>query len=211
MLSQTVGLAVKLEASLKVHVRQFYGDTIGDIPLYSLHRIRSLMARQPIAISPDLRLLLVEALSEANSEYKADSGNDWNCLTSNNLVSAIESVDDTLKESVEGINLPSEQAELKGKLVEKLNEVREQSVLLIQKWFETHYDILLYDMKGNVPWSVVRRLRRDLGFWIATKGNRFGDNIEEAILDIASEEGIQTDNPEIAWEKMGGKVFKHES
>ncbi len=203
-------LTQKHSLEIRLHLRQFFGETIGDIPLYSLHRIRNMMEKFPITISPDLKTLFIGALASANADYKAESGNDWSCLTSNNLVSAIEQTDVAIEEAVKRISLPEEQAELRGKLLERLDQVRVQSILAIQQWFETHYDSLLYNMSGNVPWSVVRRLKRNLSFWIATKGNRFGDDIEEVILDIAKEEGIDTEDPETAWEKMGGKVFKQE-
>ncbi len=204
-------VSIKQKIGLKIAFRQSFGETIGDIPVYSLHRIKSMMARSPIGISEDLKKVLIEALSAANVEYKLDSGNDWSCLTSNNLVDAIEAVDSALKEMIEGINLPEEQAQFRERLQEELSLVREQGILSIKQWFEAHYDQLLYDMSGSVPWAVVHRLRLNLGYWIATKGNRFGDDIEDVILDIAKESNIVTDDPEVAWKKMGGKVFRSNS
>lgn len=208
MIGHRLSVSIAHKHVLEASLRHGFGETIGDIPMYSLHRIRKQMARTPPTVSYPLQRLLIEKLLEANAEYKADSGNDWNCLTSNNLVSAIENTNSSLEATVEGIgSIPKELAQHRAKLQEKLHEARVRDVLLIQKWFETHFENLQYDMRGSVPWTVVQRLRRDLGFWIATKGNRFGSDIEETIIEIAEEVGIHTDSAESAWELMGGKVF----
>ncbi|HBD25010.1 MAG: hypothetical protein UU11_C0007G0032 [Parcubacteria group bacterium GW2011_GWF2_40_69] len=190
-------------------IRMSLGETIGDVPIYSLHKIRTVMTSNPIAISAGLKAVLVQELVSANVQYKADSGRDWNCLTSHNLVTAIEAVDAELKARIQGLNdLPKEQQAVREKLVERLTQAREQGILLIQQWFEANFVNLRYETGGHVPWAVVCRLRRNLGFWIATKVNRFGQDIEEAILDIAKEANIEADTPEEAWEAMGGKLFR---
>jgi hypothetical protein len=185
-----------------------FGETSGEIPMYSLHRIKRMMRRQPIAISPELLGLLLQNLISANADYKDASGNDWNCLTSENLVDAIEATNEMVEQGINGIkDIPKELAQMRDQLLAKLHRGRVANIKLIQKWFERNFDSLLYDMKSKIPWAVVCRLRRDLGYWIATKVNPFGKNIEEMVLEVAKEAGVVADDPEEAWEKMGGKIF----
>lgn len=209
MISCSLGLRVTQKLKLSTTIRQVIGETSGEIPLYSLHRIKNMLRKQPIQVSQEFQAILLENLVFANTVYKEESGNDWNCLTSSNLVDAIEGVDTEIKEGIESINdIPKELAVMRGKLLTKLHEKREKDVVVIEKWFENNFDSLLYDMSKNIPWAIVCRLRRDLGYWIATKVNPFGKDIEEMVLEVASESGIKSDDPEEAWEKMGGKIFK---
>ncbi len=208
MLSCGLRVSVQVMQKLTPTLRQAIGETSGEIPVYSLHRIKGMMKRQPIQISDELRMLLLQNLLLANEEYKTASGNDWNCLTSNNLVDAIEATDGNLRRSIEATRLPTQYARIAERLFAKLHEGRTSNVTTIQQWFESNFDSLLYDMRSNIPWAVVCRLRRNLGYWIATKANPFGQDIEEMILEVGKENGVDTDDPEEAWEKMGGKVFK---
>lgn len=63
-------------------------------------------------------------------------------------------------------------------------------------------------MEGKIPWPIIKRLRSDLTIWATGKINPFGMEIETMILEVAKTENISTDNPESAWEAMGGKLFK---
>jgi hypothetical protein len=206
----TLGLALGQHLAIRHHLvlRESIGETSGDIPLYSLHRIRALLEKQPISVSGELAILLMRALIAANREYKTESGNDWNCLTSQNLVDAIEATDREIAGTIDRINdIPRELAGIKEKIFAKLHEARKKKIRIMQEWFETHFQELLYDIDGKIPWAVVCRLRRNLGAWIANAANPFGEKIEDMILDVAREEGIAAGNAEDAWESMGGTVF----
>jgi len=190
-------------------LRQAVGDTGGDIPLYSLHRIRRLMAKQPPAVNEQLRTWLTQSLIAANLEYKEDTENDWSCLTSNNLVGAFETTNATISDAIDGIkDLPNEHSSLRGKLLEKLHTGREANVLIMKQWFSDNFDSLRYDMSSKIPYPIVLQLRRNLGKWIAGASNPFDQDIEEMILDVAKQEGLHTDNPEEAWKRMGGKLAR---
>jgi len=43
--------------------------------------------------------------------------------------------------------------------------------------------------------------------WIATSVNPFRENIEDMILGVAKEQGINANSAEEAWELMGGTTF----
>jgi hypothetical protein len=190
-------------------IRQALGDKGGDIPLYSLHRIRRMMAKQPPTVSEQLRTWLTQNLIAANIEYKEATGNDWSCITGSGLVDAFDTTDSMINNAIDGIrDLPKEHAMLREKLLAKLHAGREENILTMKQWFESNFEQLQYSMDGKIPWPIVLQLRRNLGKWIAGASNPFDQDIEEMIMEVASQEGIQTESPEEAWERMGGKLFK---
>lgn len=201
-------LTQSLALAPKQVLRQSFGEKSGDIPLYSLHRINNLLKKQPPQIDRQLQVLLIQNLLEANQDYKSDSGNDWNCLTSQNLVDALEATDQQIENMIDGIqDIPKELARMRDLLLAKLHEGRAENVRLMKQWFETNFDALHYDMSGKIPWAVVLRLRRGLGQWITTACNPFDQPIEEMVLEVAEEAGISATDPEEAWKKMGGTIF----
>ncbi len=203
--------SLKQETVLTQQLSEFYGETGGEIPVYSLHRIKSLLRKWPIPVSRELFDLLVRALIAQNAVYREESGNDWSCLTSNNLVAAIEAVDEALGQIVElAAQVPSEHKEAAGRVAQRLQAKRSESVQIVKDWFQEHYDDLLYAMDGKIPWAIVKRLRRFLSTWIAGAGNPFLVDVEELILEVAAEEGVSATNPEDAWVAMGGKLNKKE-
>jgi hypothetical protein len=205
-------LSCSLRQNLTLQVspvlRQQVGETSGDIPLYSLHRIKALLGKREMFVSKDLLVLLVQNLIAANQEYRSESGNRWNCLTSQNLVDAIETADREIAGAIDRIDdIPIEFAGTREKLFMKLHDAREQSVRTMQEWFETNFQDLLYSIDGKIPWPIVRRLQRNLGVWIATATNPFAENINDMVLSVAAEQGIRAGNAEDAWEDMGGTIF----
>jgi hypothetical protein len=209
MLGLSLGQCVVVRQ--EVALRQMVGETSGDIPLYSLHRIKNLFRKQPPTIDGKLKELLLQNLIAANRDYKEASGNDWSCLTSQNLVDAIDETDREIAETIRNIHdIPREYAAVKDKILAKLNEAREANVAVMKQWFDGHFDDLFYNMDGKIPWPVVCQLRRSLGQWIAGHANPFDQDIEDMVLEVADHEGISAANAEDAWESMGGTVFtKH--
>jgi hypothetical protein len=168
-----------------------------------------MMKHSPISISPELTNMLKRAIIAANRQYKEDSGNDWSCLTSNNLVDVLESVEHQVAEiNATGIaTLPKEHAGQAKVVASFLNKKRSECMATIKNWFETNYEALLYDMSGKIPWAIVQRLRRNLGMWIVGSTSPFTQDIEEMVLEVAAEQSIHTDDAEEAWQEMGGKLF----
>jgi len=207
-----LGCGLRLEPCVTLRqdlvLREWIGETSGEIPVYSLHRIRGLLKRQPIPIDAQISRLLMGNLIAANLDYKLESGNDWSCLTSNNLVDAIEATDQAITETINLIDdIPRELAGAKEKILGQLHAARQRTIRTIQTWFEVNFQELLYDMNGKIPWPIVLRLRRNLGIWIATAANPFKEDIEEMILGVAGETGIAAVDAEDAWQGMGGTVF----
>ena len=197
--------------AMRQSLRQSFGETIGDIPMYSLHRIRNLFhkGRGP-RIGEDLAQLLTTMLLNANQQYKDDSGNDWSCLTSNNLVDAIESLDEELETAIESMRVGQPRECLRGakQLIEQAHGARSSMLEAIRIWFADNTENISYDMNGKVPWFVVRSLRKSLSSWALKNENPFSEDIGDAIISIAKDNGIETNDPETAWEKMGGTIFK---
>lgn len=202
-------LRVALTCRLRPVLRQSVGETIGDIPLLSLHRIKGMLKRQPMAVSSEVCALLQRHLVAQNQIYRADSGNDWNCLTSHNLDAAVEGVSQQLRQGNEIVRGGStENAVAMEKVFALLEARRSETLAVIRQWFVDHYDDLAYDMSGKIPWPIVQRLRRNLSVWVSGVANAFGADIEDAILEVAKAEGLAEDSAEDAWEAMGGTLFR---
>jgi hypothetical protein len=208
-LSLGQSLVLKQSVRLKQSLTQSLGETIGDIPLYSLHRIKNMLLRDSPELSCELRVSLERAIIRGNQKYQDESGNKrWSCLTSNNLVEAIEEFDGEIADVIERLQaMPDDNPSYKQAIIKAVTEGRVACVGHIKKWFDDRSELLLYDMSGRVPWFVVQRLRRDLSRWIAGAANPFEANINDAILEIATQNGVVADTPEDAWESMGGTIF----
>lgn len=206
-LSMSCGMFQRLEQ--KTALCQMIGETSGDIPLYSLHRITNVLRKKVIRVPRGVLTVLQRSLLAANAAYRQESGNKWNCLTSHNLVSAINHVNTQLllAMTVKRLKRP-EDPESDDDFRAMLNQSREEYVRKIQSWFEENYEQLLYDTGGKIPWPIIRQLQQGLAVWIAGVVNPFSDSIEGMVLMVAKSEGIITDDPETAWEAMGGQVFQ---
>jgi hypothetical protein len=202
-----MGLSMQLviKSELVQRLAHFFGDKSGDIPVYSLHRIKNMLRKNPINITGQLQKVLIEELLLQNKEYKQESGNDWSCLTSQNLVDAIEGIDKRIQCVIEQAqNCPDEMAKVVKAITEKLLETKDMDVAKIKNWFFENYDDLLYACDGKIPWPIIRRLRSDLSLWIIRNVNPFEKDIEEMILEVAGE---KFETAEDAWVAMGGTIF----
>lgn len=203
-------LALRQSLRQFLSLRQSMGETIGDIPMYSLHRIKNrLSGHRGLIISADMKKVLCECLIKANEIYKKESGNDWSCLTSHNLIYALEYMDRKSRVMVNLIKRgqPREMRSQVQEVLSALQEHRESDIQKIKQWFVDMAEEIQYDTSGRIPWAIVRSLRKDLSFWVTTKISLFHNDIEDAILQVAEEEGIRTDDAEDAWKRMGGKIY----
>lgn len=190
-------------------LRQTVGETSGDIPLYSLHRIKTVLQKKMIPIPSGVVTSLQISLVAANAVYRQESGNKWNCLTSHNLVDAIERVDAKLAGALTVAKMKRPEDTQSDEEYQKLlDQGREKYIKKIQLWFEENYEELLYDIGGKIPWPIIKRLQQNLTSWIAGVINPFAEDIEAMVLMVAKSEGVITDDPETAWEAMGGQVFQ---
>jgi dsDNA-specific endonuclease/ATPase MutS2 len=211
----TISMSCSLRQAIEFtqSLSQTLGETWGDIPVYSLHKIKNLLKKIGIKISPDMQKLLIETLIRANQIYREQSGNNYNCLTSNNLVWAIEQIDQSLKDLIQQINanVGQENALAAQMLTKSLEDKRSRAMEIIKNWFHDNYERLLYDMSSHIPWPIIQKLRYSLLIWKMGAINPFVQDIEEVILEVAEAQGIQTDNAEIAWQAMGGRLFTKKS
>ncbi len=201
-------LSQRLESRLEQRLSQSLGERSGDIPLFSLHRIRNMIRKKPIGIGNDLTNVFIQELLKQNQQYKVDSGNDWSCLTGLNFTDAVENVDETIASHIEAANnIPEELKQQLSLIFEKLEEKRLESIGKIKSWFEDNYEDLLYLKNKKIPWAVIQRLRRNLAVWSINSTNPFEENIGEMVLAVAEEQGVDAWSAEDAWVKMGGELF----
>lgn len=208
-MSMVADQRLEMRQSMRVSLVDMFGETAGDIPVYSLHRIKKVWKRSPPTITERVGGIFQRSLIAANEKYKADTGNDWNCLTSANLVYAIELADERMGNIIaHAAAMPKEAPGRALAAQAGLEAVRAKAVGVVQEWFATNYDDLLYDMNGKIPWPIVLRMRKNLGAWIANAaGNPFERDIGDMVLDVAREAGYAGDDPEGGWEFMGGKLL----
>ncbi len=203
-MSQGLHLLQSLKHSLSLN--QFIGERSGDIPVYSLHRIRTCVASSPLPVSAEVQVMFLREVIIANNTYREESGNDWYCLTSINLVSALEGLEARLKE-VNDLALETLPKGVKDVVERVLTNARIKCIHDIRDWFEANYDDLLYNMKGSIPWPIVQRLRRSLRAWSFGIVDPFGQDIEDMVIEVAKEQGHHCDDAESAWKAMGGKIL----
>lgn len=104
-----MSMSIQHEIRLAPKIAILYGETSGDIPVYSLHRIKNLIEKKGIGVHKELEIVLIRNLIEENNNYRRDSGNDWACLTSNNLTAVIEKTEEYLEGVVQkAADLPKE-------------------------------------------------------------------------------------------------------
>lgn len=211
-LSSSLCLGQHVDLTIGATLKQSIGESAGDIPMYSLHRIRRVWGKHPMGVGRKMAELLLKCLVEANEVYKQESGNHkWNCLTSNNLVWAIDLFEERLAE-LAGYVASDERMKREGKpAADYLDDKSKRSVEKVKSWFDTHSDDLIYDMSGAVPWDVVRHLQASLSVWIGGNLNPFTQDINTMVLEVAKKRGVELDDPEDAWIKMGGRLFTDKS
>jgi hypothetical protein len=194
---------------MRMSFTQAFGEKSGDIPIYSLHRIKTKIQKGEISIGRDLGNMLFRNLVKANRKYREESGNNWNCLTSLNLVNAIEKTDEDLQKQIELAEKEiGDKTRAARQAIEKMHKKRKEIIEQIRNWFSVNYEDLLYDMRGAIPWPVVCRLRSDLARFSLGVFNPFDQNIEDMIMEVAKESGYKCFDAQEAWEEMGGKIFE---
>ncbi len=179
----------------RCHLSLPLGETYGDLPLISLHRVKSRI--HTLKTSPCLRNTLVKYLVEQNKAYREDTQRKWNCITANGLDAAVDSLEEELKKTVGLALLPLQDTVSKddySKLETSLYQGVDQNYTIVKQWFGDRVDELAYNTDGNIPWPIVQRLRKQLGVWVAERVNPFGTPISDVIDSVAIEEGLNPNN-----------------
>lgn len=177
----------------------FVGDTCGDIPLYSLHRISKRLTAATVGVNHELIKKVIKEIIDANLRFQERTEKKWNCLTSNDLDLAILTLDQSLTETINDIFGDQPKT-----ITDKLNENRQDCLKRIRNFFYNNYDNLLYDAKGKVPWVVVRMLHRKLKVWTLGTVNPFDENLIDFFQEIATEQKIDISglDDEDVWSKL---------
>jgi hypothetical protein len=210
--SLSCGFRQVCEARQEMKLAHFIGETSGDIPIFSLHKIVRQLSRRPIPVSAEIVSMLKRGIIASNKEYREDTGLKWNCLPANYLIECLLSIDkqvSDLNETALG-TLPKDMVAHRLAFKKLFEKKRAECQSGMRTWFDSNYDRLFYDMSGSVPWAVVQRLRRNLSIWALGVSNPFEQNVNEMILEVAKENNLSTDDPVDAWEALGGRVFTAE-
>ncbi len=186
-------------------------EKVGEIPLFSLHRIKSISSKGIKPLTNDVISTFMKILISKNIKYKKEIKRDWNCVTANHVVEAVSSFENELKIGIRTL-IPKKKVELTQVDKETIKElVARKNVIIkiLKEWFNENYDSLLYDTSKNIPWAIIQDLRARLNIWVFKNTNSFGDEINDVIFSVAKKSGIETENisAEDAWKKMGGKLF----
>jgi len=186
-------------------------ERVGEIPLFSLHKIKSATRKGITPLGKDTLSLFLRILISQNIKYKNELKRDWNCVTADHIVKTIDLLDNELKKAINGL-IPKEKSSLTGPDKEILVSLIASKNIIkrtLKEWFDKNFDFLLYDTSSSIPWAIVQELRTRLNIWVFKNTNLFGDEIEEVIFNVAQKQGVKTDgiSAEDAWKAMGGRLF----
>ena len=169
MQSQT--LRIRLEQ--KPILSQQMLITIGDTPLFSIHRINTLWKKNPPEISDELSRLFLRNLFIYNKKFQEKTKKKWNCIT---LDGFRFSIADTDKELQKMINEYSAGLELEPN---ELEQIKKSQVNKITVWFETNYENLIYSIGSELPWAFILYLKQRLIAWRGGFELAFDQSISE--------------------------------
>lgn len=207
-LGLSCGLRQVIQQKLLLTVQQVFGESSGDIPLYSLHRIKNMMRKKPIAVSDQIVRMLIKNLFQANQDFREERRSTWYCLTANYFIEAISNIDGQLADMIEKTDLPQNRPHFREKILEAMHVKRQEAVQTIKQWFLDNHDDLIYVMGRKIPWPIVLRLRANIKIWVTNADNPFDQPIEEMILEVGQSEGLQANDAEEVWKIMGGELPK---
>lgn len=206
-----LSLSQKHECNLRQKQALEFPERVGEIPLFSLHKIKTMSKNGIYPLPKDVVCAFFKIIIAKNARYKEEIKRDWNCITPNHVIEAITLFDTNFRKSIKTIipkkmdELTEPDKELMRSLIARKNVITK----VLKEWFEKNFDFLLYDTSSNIPWAIVQELRMRLNVWVFKNTNSFGDEIEGMIFNIAKKQGVSTDgiSAEDAWKAMGGKLF----
>src|SRR3989338_5784223 len=145
--------------SLRLGLYQLQLQTIGEIPLFSLHKIRRVWARKHPAIGDPLSRIFLDFVFSYNEKFKKKTGKDWNCVTLDGMRFSVSDTAEMLEkmifENSKGLSISEK--ELLG--------MKNAQVGLISEWFEENYNMILYSTGSKLPWVFVLYLKGKLSQW----------------------------------------------
>lgn len=169
-------------------------DTVGEVELLSLHRIRSRIPT--LDVHPVTRGYLVGELMEENRQYREDAGHNRYCITPDHLDSAVETTMGYLRDNTAAAlasmrdPLQATPADVILRLEEITSQALETQDKKMREWFVDNYDSLIYDTNGNIPFAVVMALRGQLQAWAFQRINPFTNPMTDVIEGIVKGKGL---------------------
>ena len=191
MMSMSLSHRIEQTQSL-VLTQKMPFEQAGDFALFSLHRIKHRIPTMKIDSS--VRQKLIYEFIAGNKEYRAETGNNWMCITPNYLDGAVnethEYIEKITNEALDSLGNPNLVARLKPRFDEKVDS---QSKIM-KRWFVDNYDDLIYRMDKPIPYPIVMKLRSKLSLWALENINPFSQPIGEFLEDVAKDIGLNLAN-----------------
>lgn len=178
-----------------------------DLELLSLHKIKNRISSLK-DIQPETRTYLTRQLISLNQKYREEGRHNRFCITPAHVEEAIGETYSFLENSAKPLlNLElavGNQTNL-SKLIE--NSLSKQNSAM-KMWFANNYDSLIYDVTGNIPYSVVLEMRKSFFKWAKGQLDVFSSPIGDLITSIAEQQRLDTSLPvEDLWVELGGKLY----
>lgn len=155
MLSMRLNITQKMRLILSQE--QFV--TIGDTPLFSLHRVNTILRKNPPKIGDELTRLFVRFLFKYNKRFQEKTGKKWSCVTLDGFRFSVTDTDSELQKTIiensNGLNLSIEE-------LENMKKIQIDKIIL---WFEVNYDDLIYNTNSKLPWVFIQYLKGRLTAW----------------------------------------------
>ncbi len=181
------------EQRLEMHTKQptLPYQTIGELELFSLNRIRDRLAR--LEIDPDARWKITECLTEENRKRWSSGNHRKVSCTPYTLDHCVEKLREYLNEQVK-VAIQSLPANTYGLTViqQKLQKGVAANVYLIKNYLSEHYTLTLRNTDRVIPAPVVRGMEEKVQQWAQGKPKVFSTPLEPLVREIAEGLGLYT-------------------
>lgn len=169
-------------------------QTVGDIELFSLHRIKNRIIS--LDVHPLTRGKLVRRLLGENRDYRERMHCQKLCVTFGGLEASFDDTIEYLREQVKlGLGTLDDKA-LREVLGARMEELVDRQQTKIRRWFRDNYDNLIYDQSSTIPFPIIIRMRRRFSAWALGNSGVSSESIYDVIEEAAKEVGINPDSYE---------------
>ncbi len=168
---------------LSLSLAQLHLSTIGDTPLFSLHRINTVMKKSPPSIGGELTRVFIRNLFEQNKKFQEKTGKKWNCVTLDGFRFATTNTDDELQGMI------SEHSQGMKISKDELEKIKKTQIDQITLWFETNYEGIVYSIGSKLPWAFILYLKGRLTAW----RNGFEFAFDQSISEVKERFNLDID------------------
>ncbi len=164
-------------------------ETVGDLELLSLHRIKNRI--DTLEVHPSTRRSLAVALIRENLDYRVQNNHNRYCVTLNHVDSAVDSTAEFLnQESEKGLATLKEEPQLYSRVSDYMKGLTQKQVSKMKGWFSDNYDVLQYDTQSSIPYPLVLKMRQSLNDWARGEQSAMSQGIGDALEDLLKEKGL---------------------